>query len=65
MAYVDYLNSIESEYRGIRRTLRTTATKNHMILRHLCHFHQKKIINLAATLELFKLHLAYHMTIVK
>ena len=38
MAYVDYLNSIESEYRGIRRTLRTTATKNHMILRHLCHF---------------------------
>ena len=35
---IDYLNSVESEYRGIRRTLRTAATKNHIILRHLYHF---------------------------
>ena len=30
---IDYLNNVESEYRGIRRTLRTAATKNHVILR--------------------------------
>ena len=35
---VDYLNNVESEYRGIRRTLQTAATKNHVILRHLYHF---------------------------
>ena len=35
---VDYLNNFESEYRGIRRTLRTAATKNHVILRHLYRF---------------------------
>ena len=29
---IDYLNNVESEYRGIRRTLRTAATKNHVIL---------------------------------
>ena len=35
---IDYLNNVESEYRGIRRTLRTAATKNHVILRHLYRF---------------------------
>ena len=35
---VDYLNNVESEYHGIRRTLRTAATKNHVILRHLYRF---------------------------
>ena len=34
----DYLNNVESEYRGIRRTLRTAATKNHVILGHLYRF---------------------------
>ena len=32
---IDYLKKVESEYRGIQRTLRTAATKNHVILRHL------------------------------
>ena len=32
---IDYLNNVECEYCGIRRTLRTAATKNHVILRHL------------------------------
>ena len=31
---IDYFNNVESEYHGIRRTLRTAAT-NHVILRHL------------------------------
>ena len=35
---IDYLNNVESEYRGIRITLRTAATKNHVILRHLYRF---------------------------
>ena len=35
---IDYLNNVESEYRGIRRTLRTAAAKNHVILRHLYRF---------------------------
>ena len=35
---IDYLNNVESEYCGIRRTLRTAATKNHVILRHLYSF---------------------------
>ena len=35
---IDYLNNVESEYRGIRRTLRTAAVKNHVILRHLYRF---------------------------
>ena len=37
---IDYFNNVESEYRGIQRTLRTAATKrkNHVILRHLYHF---------------------------
>ena len=35
---IDYLNNVESEYRGIRRTLRTAGTKIHVILRHLYHF---------------------------
>ena len=32
---IDYLTNVESEYCGIRRTLLTAATKNHVILRHL------------------------------
>ena len=32
---IDYLNNVENKYRGLQRTLRTTATKNHVILRHL------------------------------
>ena len=32
---IDYL---KSEYRDIRRTLPTAATKNHVILRHLYRF---------------------------
>ena len=32
---VDYLNNVESEYRGIRRTLRTAGPKTHVIFRHL------------------------------
>ena len=35
---IDYLNNVESEYCGIRRTLRTAATKYHVILRHLYRF---------------------------
>ena len=35
---IDYLNDVESKYRGIRRTLRTAAAKNHVILRHLYRF---------------------------
>ena len=35
---IDYLNNVEREYRGIRRTLRTAGTKNHVILRHLYRF---------------------------
>ena len=35
---IDHLNNVESEYRGIRRTLRTAGTKNHVILRHLYRF---------------------------
>ena len=35
---IDYLNNVESEYPGIRRTLRTAATKNDVILRHLYRF---------------------------
>ena len=35
---IDYLNNVESKYRGIRITLQTTATKNYIILRHLYHF---------------------------
>ena len=35
---IGYLNNVESEYRGIRTTLRTAATKNHVILRHLYSF---------------------------
>ena len=35
---IDYLNNVENEYRGIRRTLRTAAMKNHVILRHLYRF---------------------------
>ena len=35
---LDYLNNVESEYRGICRTLRTAATKHHVILRHLYRF---------------------------
>ena len=35
---VDYLSNVKSEYRGIRRALRTAATKNHVILRHLYRF---------------------------
>ena len=35
---IDHLNNVESEYRGIRRTLRTARTKNHVILRHLYRF---------------------------
>ena len=32
---IDYLNNVESEYRGMRTTPRTAAMKNHVILRHL------------------------------
>ena len=35
---IDYLNNVESEYCDIRRTLQTTAMKNHVILKHLYHF---------------------------
>ena len=35
---IEYFNNVESEYRGIRRTLRTAVTKNHLILRHLYRF---------------------------
>ena len=55
---IDYLNNVESEYRGIRRTLRTAAMKNHVILRHLDRFLPDESDKLAATLVLFKLHLA-------
>ena len=51
---IDYLNNVESEYRGIRRTLRTAAMKNHMILRNLYHFLPEE----SDELVLFKLHLA-------
>ena len=35
---IDYLNNVENECRGIQRTIRSTAAKNHVILRHLYHF---------------------------
>ena len=35
---IDYLNNVDCEYCGIRRTLQTAATKNHAILRHLYRF---------------------------
>ena len=35
---IDYLNNVESEYRGIQRTLQAAAAKNHMIFRHLYRF---------------------------
>ena len=35
---IDYFNNVESEYRGIRRTLRTVATKNRVISRLLYRF---------------------------
>ena len=35
---IDYLNNVESEYHGIRRTLRTASTKDHIILKHLYRF---------------------------
>ena len=35
---IDYLNNVETEYRDIRRVLRTAAKKNHVILRHLYRF---------------------------
>ena len=34
----DYLNNVEGEYRGIRRTLWNAAARNHVILRHSYHF---------------------------
>ena len=54
---IDYLNNVESDYHGIRRTLQTAEMKNHVILRHLCRF-SPEVTNLAVTLVLFKLHLA-------
>ena len=35
---IDYLNNVESEYRGIRRTLRTAGTKNHVIFKTFVSF---------------------------
>ena len=35
---IDYLNNVESKYRGIQRTLRAAAAKNHVVLRHLYRF---------------------------
>ena len=35
---IDYLNNVESEYRSIRRALRTAGMKTHVILKHLCRF---------------------------
>ena len=35
---IDYLNNVESEYRGIRSILQIAATENHVILRHLYRF---------------------------
>ena len=35
---IDYLNNVESECRGIQRTLQAAAKKNHVTLRHLYRF---------------------------
>ena len=45
-------------YDLIRRTIRTAAKKNHVILRHLYRFLPEESDKLAATQVLFKLHLA-------
>ena len=39
---VDYLSNVESEYRGIRRTIQIAANKNHVILRQLYRFLPEK-----------------------
>ena len=55
---IDYLNNVESEYHGIRRTLRILLEWKIAWFQDICIvFHQKKVTNLAATLVLFKLHL--------
>ena len=55
---IDYFNNAESEYRGIRRTLRTAATKNHVILRHLYRFLPEESEKLGCYADFIKLHLA-------